>query len=176
MLQIDAVEAGTISVDRLPASNTTEPEPSSGGFSIPQLPVDIRLDRLQIDQIALAPAVAGLAAKLSVAGDARLGSPSQGLRANLAVHRLDGPAGDITAKLAFTPSTQQLDVALAVQEPQGGVIATMAQLPGQPPVDLKLAGTGTLTDFAATLAGKASDLGGARRPYQGSNPPPADGA
>ncbi|MGO4725116.1 MULTISPECIES: translocation/assembly module TamB domain-containing protein [unclassified Inquilinus] len=160
VLQIDAVEAGTITVDRLPAGGTTESEPSSGGFSLPQLPVDIRLDRLRIDQIALGPDVAGMAAKLSVAGDARLGSPSQGLRANFAVHRLDGTAGDVTAKLAFTPSTEQLDVAVSVQEPQGGVIASMAQLPGQPPVDLKLDGTGTLSDWRATLTGRAGDLGG----------------
>lgn len=162
VLQVDAVEAGTITIDRLPAGGAEEPppEPSSGGFAMPKLPVDIRLDRLQVDQVVLGPAVVGLAAKLSIAGDARLGDPSQGLKANLAIHRLDGPAGDITAKLAFAPATEQLDVALSVQEPQGGVIASMAQFPGQPPVDLKLDGTGTLSDFTATLAGKVGDIGG----------------
>jgi translocation and assembly module TamB len=159
-LRIDAVEAGTVTVDRLPAGGTEpEPQPSSTGFSLPRLPVDIRLDRLNVERIAVGPAVAGLAATLSVAGDAQLGDPSQGLAANLAVRRLDGTAGDITAKLAFIPSTEQLDVAVSVQEPPGGVIAGMAQFPGQPPVDLKLNGTGTLRDWRATLAGKVGDLG-----------------
>ena len=158
-LRVDAVEAGTVTVDRLPAGGATEPQQSSGGFSLPRLPVDIKLDRLKVDQIAIGPAVAGMAAKLSVAGDAQLGDPSQGLAANIAVHRLDGAAGDISAKLAFIPSTEQLDVAVSVEEPQGGVMATMAQLPGQPPVDIKLEGTGTLQDWRATLAGRIGDLG-----------------
>lgn len=160
-LRIDAVEAGTVTVDRLPAGGAEpEPEPSPGGFSLPRLPVDIRLDRLNVDRIAIGPAVAGMAATLSVSGDAQLGDPSQGLAANIAVRRLDGTAGDITARLAFIPSTEQLDVAVSVQEPPGGVIATMAQFPGQPPVDLRLDGTGTLSDWRATLAGKVGDLGG----------------
>ncbi|MBW8724489.1 MAG: translocation/assembly module TamB domain-containing protein [Inquilinus limosus] len=160
-LRVDAVEAGTITVDRLPAGGAEpEPEPSSSGFSLPRLPVDIRLDRLNVERIAVGPAIAGLAATLSVAGDAQLGDPSQGLAANLAVRRLDGAAGDITARLAFIPSTEQLDVAVSVQEPPGGLIAGMAQFPGQPPVDLKLNGTGTLRDWRATLSGKVGDLGG----------------
>ena len=160
-LRVDAVEAGTVTVDRLPAGGAEpEPEPSSTGFSLPRLPVDIRLDRLNVERIAVGPAVAGLAATLSVAGDAQLGDPSQGLAANLAVRRLDGAAGDITARLAFIPSTEQLDVAVSVQEPPGGLIASMAQFPGQPPVDLKLNGTGTLRDWRATLTGKVGDLGG----------------
>ncbi|WP_342237715.1 translocation/assembly module TamB domain-containing protein [Inquilinus sp. OTU3971] len=160
-LRVDAVEAGTVTVDRLPAGGTEpEPEPSSTGFSLPRLPVDIRLDRLNVERIAVGPAVAGLAATLSVAGDAQLGDPSQGLAANLAVRRLDGAAGDITARLAFIPSTEQLDVAMSVQEPPGGLIAGMAQFPGQPPVDLTLDGTGTLSDWRATLSGKVGDLGG----------------
>ncbi|WP_395681985.1 translocation/assembly module TamB domain-containing protein [Inquilinus sp.] len=160
-LRVDAVEAGTVTVDRLPAGGAEpEPEPSSSGFSLPRLPVDIRLDRLNVEKIAIGPAVAGMAATLSVAGDAQLGDPSQGLAANLSVHRLDGVAGDITARLAFIPTTEQLDVAVSVQEPPGGVIATMAQFPGQPPVDLTLNGSGTLSDFNATLAGKVGDLGG----------------
>ncbi|MGO1074523.1 hypothetical protein ACTOWL_03275, partial [Inquilinus sp. CA228] len=160
-LRVDAVEAGTVTVDRLPAGGAEpEPEPSSTGFSLPRLPVDIRLDRLNVERIAIGPAVAGLAATLSAAGDAQLGDPSQGLAANLAVRRLDGAAGDITARLAFIPSTEQLDVAVSVQEPPGGLIATMAQFPGQPPVDLKLDGTGTLSDWRATLSGKVGDLGG----------------
>ncbi|WP_225767386.1 translocation/assembly module TamB domain-containing protein [Inquilinus sp. Marseille-Q2685] len=160
-LRVDAVEAGTVTVDRLPAGGAEpEPEPSPGGFSLPRLPVDIRLDRLNVERIAIGPAVAGMAATLSVAGDAQLGDPSQGLATNLAVRRLDGAAGDITARLAFIPSTEQLDVAVSVQEPPGGLIASMAQFPGQPPVDLKLNGTGTLRDWRATLSGKVGDLGG----------------
>jgi translocation and assembly module TamB len=160
-LRVDAVEAGTVTVDRLPAGGAEpEPQPSSTGFSLPRLPVDIRLDRLNVEKIAIGPAVAGMAATLSVAGNAQLGDPSQGLSADISVHRLDGAAGDITARLAFIPTTEQLDVAVSVQEPPGGVIATMAQFPGKPPVDLTLNGSGTLSDFQATLAGKVGDLGG----------------
>ncbi|KGM35051.1 AsmA family protein, partial [Inquilinus limosus] len=160
-LRVDAVEAGTVTVDRLPAGGAEpEPQPSSGGFSLPRLPVDIRLDRLNVEKITIGQAVAGMAATLSVAGDAQLGDPSQGLSADISVHRLDGAAGDITARLAFIPTTEQLDVGVSVQEPPGGVIATMAQFPGKPPVDLTLNGTGTLSDFQATLTGKVGDLGG----------------
>ncbi|WP_343713043.1 hypothetical protein, partial [Inquilinus sp.] len=48
-LRVDAVEAGTVTVDRLPAGGAEpEPQPSSTGFSLPRLPVDIRLDRLNV--------------------------------------------------------------------------------------------------------------------------------
>ena len=50
----------------------------------------------------------------------------------LDVTRLDAPGGHLTLKAAFSNATRQLDLDLGLQEPKGGVVATLLRIEGTP--------------------------------------------
>lgn len=156
LLRVEALEADTVKLDRLPVTPPSEAAPSSGPL-IPSLPVDVELDRLAVGRIVLGKGVAGVPAELSVEGHARLGDPSEGLALVLDVERLDGPTGKVAADIAFTPDSGRFDVAITLAEPEGGLIATLADLPDRPAVAFSVQGGGTLDDFGATIDGKAGE-------------------
>ncbi len=65
--------------------------------------------------------------------------------------RLDAP-GRADLSLSFVPQGERLEIRLAADEPAGGVLARLAQIPGAPPVRIDLTGAGVLDDFTARLA------------------------
>lgn len=159
VLHVEAVEAGSIRIERAPvASAASEPSEEPSGDLLPRLPVAVELDRLAIDEVALGEALLGQAVALRVDGKARLGDPSDGLEARLAVARTDGAADGANLDLRFVPETEELSVDLEVDGPAGGLIARLADLPGLPPVRIALAGGGVLDDWRGRLDATAGDL------------------
>ena len=69
---------------------------------MPQLPWPTTVDGLRIEQIVLAPAVLGEAARLNLSGQARLGGEARDAAITLAIARIDGRVG--TAGLRFGQS------------------------------------------------------------------------
>jgi len=156
-LEIDDLDVGHIVWSR-PARKSTATA-TSGPMQWPQLPLKAVVKAFHVESLDLGQPVLGEAARLGFSGEATLGNPSEGLDLKLAAKRLDAP-GAIDVKLAFTPKTTQLALALAVEEPQGGLIAKAAHLPGAPPVDFHLTGAGPLDAFHAKLAFAAGpDIG-----------------
>ncbi|RUX38006.1 translocation/assembly module TamB, partial [Mesorhizobium sp. M4A.F.Ca.ET.050.02.1.1] len=66
----------------------------------------------------------------------------------LKVTRHDGKQGNVDAKLHFAPADNKLDLDLKASEPTGGIIANLLQLPGQPPVEIVVSGTGPLGNWS----------------------------
>ncbi|WP_400770086.1 translocation/assembly module TamB domain-containing protein [Methylosinus sporium] len=158
-VDIEKLAIGAIDIARLPApaqAATATPK-SSGGFSLPDLPVRIRLGRLALDTLSLGAPVLGTAAKFAATGEASL---DKGAHLTLDIRRLDAP-GAITAKADVAAGGQKIALALTAQEPEGGAIARLAALPGLPSVDIALTGEGALDDFAAHLSAKAGEKIGA---------------
>ncbi|ATQ70076.1 MULTISPECIES: translocation/assembly module TamB domain-containing protein [Methylosinus] len=155
-VDVERFEIGHIAVTRRPAPGPAAAAPKSGGggFSIPQLPVRIKLGRLALERIALAEPVLGAAAAFSVSGDAALRSDAA--RFSLEVRRLDAP-GEIIAKGELTPGSKALRFSLTAREPEGGAIVRLAQIPDLPALDVALTGEGTLDDLSARLAAKAGE-------------------
>jgi translocation and assembly module TamB len=155
-LRIEAMEAGTVTVERLPegGEQAPAPEPESGGGllpKLPDLPVDLVIDRMKVERLRLAEPVLGQEAALGLEGSARLGDPAQGLAATLRANRVDGREGTVALDLAYAPEGERLDVDLAAREPEGGLAATLLGLPGRPPVSLALDGEGALSDWRGRL-------------------------
>ena len=146
-IEVQRLEIGRITLTRKPAATTGAPEP---GPLLPELPLALRVDAFTLQELVLGEPVLGMAARLGARGSASLGAPADGLRASLAINRLDAP-GTAELAMSFVPQGQRLDVRLTADEPAGGVLARLAQIPGTPPVKLELAGTGVLDDFAARL-------------------------
>ena len=158
--RISGLDVNHMTLERLPASQP-EPPPSDEPFSLPQLPnlpVGLDLQRLAVKQLDLgAPVLGGEAASLTVDGSARLGRAEDGVAANLKIDRLDKPGG---AKLVmdYAPDDEHLNLDLTVEEPEGGVIARAASIPGLPPVNASLRGSGPLSGWQGRLDGNAGDI------------------
>lgn len=137
-----------IEMARLPQPGN-EPKEESGSFS---LPVSLDLQRIELPDIALGPALAGGVASVAATGSARVeGSPMQ-VVSRLYIARNDGRAGNIDASIDFAPEDNRLAIDVNASEPQGGIIANLLKLPGEPSVEINVSGSGP----AANWAGKGT--------------------
>ncbi|GJD99378.1 translocation/assembly module TamB domain-containing protein [Methylobacterium isbiliense] len=155
-LEVDRLEIGRLEVLRRPLPNPVAATAAEDESLLPDLPVKVEVKAFALGELVLGEPVLGQAARLAGAGQAKLGSPSEGLDLGLGIRRLDRP-GNATLRLAFVPEGQRLDLKLAHDEPEGGLVARAMNLPGLPPVTLDLDGRGPLDAFAATLAFRAGD-------------------
>ncbi|WP_366655559.1 translocation/assembly module TamB domain-containing protein [Fodinicurvata sp. EGI_FJ10296] len=150
-LRVTALEAGTVAVARLPAPGPEAEDEPSGGAGFPDLPVDVVVERLVVDRLALGEPVAGQAADLRIEASARLGDPARGLAIAADIHRLDGVATDLVADIVFVPETERLSVDVGLTEAPGGVLGGLLELaPGQG-LTLRADGEGTLSAFDGEL-------------------------
>ena len=150
-----ALLSGTLDVDLLEAGRIVMTRAGSGGadtsgaaFEVPELPTDILIDRLAVPQVEIAEAVFGLKSQLAVDGNMTLEQGS--LAAHLAIERTDR-AGGLTLDASYANASRELDLAFAISEPEGGVIATGLGLRGRPAVDFTIEGAGPLADFRAEI-------------------------
>ena len=147
-LDVDTLEIGRLEILRRPAPSKA-PKADDGPI-LPELPLKVIIKAFHADRIALGEPLIGVNAELSASGKATLGPPSEGLDLTLAARRLDAK-GDFDVRLAFVPSTSRLSVTTKFDEPAGGLVARLANLPGEPPVNLSVDGDGPLDAFAAKL-------------------------
>lgn len=138
VLRLEALEAELVRVDRLPVAapaadipTAEAPPPAQDGVlpALPDLPVDLALDRLAVERLELDPSVLGQAAAFSLTGSGSLESGR--LAADLALQRLDRE-GSITLDLALAPEADRLNAQLAVREPEGGLVPSLLGLPQHP--------------------------------------------
>ncbi|MFD2236756.1 translocation/assembly module TamB domain-containing protein [Aureimonas populi] len=156
-VSIESLTAGRIELTRLPGSAPQDPEADrSGGFSLPAITADI--GEIAISEFVLGEAVAGVAAALSASASLALSNEPTLLDVSANVQRLDQP-GQVALTLAFAPDENRLVVDVNASEPAGGIVAGLLDLPGAPPVNLTVSGTGPLTDFSAE---GALDIAGER--------------
>ncbi len=158
-LEIDRLEVGRLEILRRPLPSE-EVVPGADQPILPDLPVKVIVTAFALNELVLGEPILGTAARVGAEGAATLGPPAEGLLLRLGARRLDRP-GTFDVGLTLVPQTQALQLNLALDEPEGGIAARAANLPGLPPVRLTLNGTGTLDAFAATLAFTAGDRIGA---------------
>ena len=151
-LSVEALTADRILLDRLPSGEADPqlPAPEASGFRLPELPVAVRIGEISSPSIAIGEPVFGIASTFSLEGALTLeGGEGSG---TVDVRRLDGPEGAFLIDAAFSNATNVLDLEVALEEAPGGIVATLAGLPGDPSVDLEVTGQGPLSDFEASLA------------------------
>jgi len=148
-LEVDRLEVGRLEFLRRPLPST-EAAPRSDEPLLPELPVKVEVKAFSPAELALGEPVVGQAARLTASGSAKLGPPSEGLDLDLQARRLDAE-GRFAAKLAYVPQSDALAVNLDFREPEGGLVARLANVPGLPAIQLALQGNGTLDDWLATL-------------------------
>ena len=150
-LEVDQLTIGHMQFLRRPLAPETPPPDTGGPRSIlPELPLKVIIKQFGLQELSLGEPVVGVAARLSIAGKATLGPPSEGLDLTLTAQRLD-EAGDFKALLTYVPATDRLTLNVNSAEPAGGLFAHLANLPGLPPVKLAFNGVGALDNFTAKL-------------------------
>ncbi|WP_460449000.1 translocation/assembly module TamB domain-containing protein [Alsobacter sp. SYSU BS001988] len=149
-LEIDALEVDRLTVARRPVATETDAAQAAEAPALPALPVKLIVKQFAMKELALGEKVLGQAARIAVQGDAVLGAPAEGLSLHLQATRLDAQ-GRFAAAVNYVPQSAQLDLNLDFTEPAGGLVASVINLPGQPPIDLKVQGRGPLDGFQASL-------------------------
>lgn len=149
-LQIETLAADRIDVTRKPLPDEGLPSPEAGGFSLPELPLAINLDQLNIAHLTFGKDVFGLASELSATGRFRLEDGS--LDTALDIRRLDGPGGQLHLAAAYAKATRNLNLDVKLSEPANGIVANLLEIEGRPPVDLTFSGSGPLDNLDLNLA------------------------
>lgn len=151
-LEVQSLKADSIDYLRnaIPAEGTVDlPSAEAGGFQVPEFPVAIILQALDIPKVTFGEGVFGLGSEISLAGAFTLQDGN--LTTKLDVVRLDGPGGTLNLDLDYTKSDNAIDLALALVEPADGVIANLLDLDGRPAVNLNVAGKGPVADLRTEL-------------------------
>ena len=125
-LEIDQLSIRQADFTRMPLSSGAK----SSGSTLPTIVHTLAINRLDI-----APAVAGHAAAFEISGSAALLSTSTA-QADLKARRLDG-GGQYSLRAATDPT--HLSATLTAEEPDHGLISTIANLPDLGPVTINAA-------------------------------------
>lgn len=148
-LQIAKLEAERIEVLRKPLPDESLPSPEATPFKLPELPVSVTLDALNVPHVVFGEGIFGLASEMSVTGRIKLADGS--LDSALEMVRLDGPGGQLSLAAKFANATRDIALDLKFSEPQNGIVANLLDIEGRPPVGLVLAGEGPLDQLDVSL-------------------------
>nr|WP_321507512.1 translocation/assembly module TamB domain-containing protein [uncultured Celeribacter sp.] len=153
-VEVTRIAAGEILFDRLPAAlpEGDAPSPEATPFALPDLPVSIDIGAIEAERVRLGAPVLkiGQAVELSLSGSAKLADGSG--QTHLDITRIDdGAEGAFGVDVSYDNASEVLDLDLSLSESQGGLIATLANLPGAPALDLTAKGSGPLDGFAADI-------------------------
>ena len=149
-IDVQALRAARVIVARPPLAEDTGPAPEAAPFALPELPVSVALEGLDIAEIVLGDAFLGDEIRLSLTGNAQL-SGGEGA-ANVVATRLGDKTGVFEINGSYVNETRFLDLLLKVEEGPDGIAAGLLELPGRPAIALEVAGAAPLDNFAATLA------------------------
>jgi translocation and assembly module TamB len=150
-LEVRSLTAESIDYIRnaVPNDQLDLPPAEEGSFAIPEFPVAIVLQELNVPRVTFGETVFGLGSEVSLAGAFTLESGN--LDTHLDIVRLDGPGGTLDLDLAYKGGDNSIDMRLALVEPADGVIANLLNIEGRPAVTLTLAGAGPVADLRTTL-------------------------
>lgn len=150
-LSVTELTAGEIIVARRPVTEGEDlPSPEATEFSLPELPVSIEIGRLAAERLELGAGVIGSPLTASLEAKVVLDGGEGGV--TLTANRTDdGAEGSLALNASYSNETRQLVLDLDVTEDEGGIAATLLDLPGAPAVDLTIAGSGPIENYAADI-------------------------
>lgn len=150
-VSVTELTAGEIIVARAPQGDDSAlPAAEAQPFALPELPVSISIGRIAATRIELGESLLGQPFSGRVEASGRLAG-GEGA-AQLALTRTDdGPEGAVRLDVSYANATQVLGLDVSAAEGAGGIVATLAGLPGAPAIDLAITGSGPLSDYRADL-------------------------
>ncbi|WP_282025060.1 translocation/assembly module TamB domain-containing protein [Limimaricola cinnabarinus] len=149
-LEVEELSAELIELTRPPMADPEAPAAEATPFSLPDLPVSIRLDELAVDRLVLGEAFLDEEVALTLQGSAQL-ADGEG-EAQLVAERLGERTGRFELSGSYSNDSRLLDVTLALDEAEDGIAARLLDLPGKPSVELRVEGAGPIDDFDAAIS------------------------
>lgn len=144
----ERVSADEIVVSRAPdAPQEVDPSAQDEAFS---LPVEIDVRSIDLPKVNLGAALAGQEIGLSAQGSLQIADNT--IASRLTATRLDDAGNSAIAEILYAPNENRLRIRMDYQEPSRGLLGTMIEIPGQPPLALRIDGDGPLDDWAGKLA------------------------
>ncbi|QLF68627.1 translocation/assembly module TamB [Peteryoungia desertarenae] len=142
----DRIFAETVSLLRPPEPSDTQQADDGAPFS---LPIEIDVEELNLPRVEVGEAIAGRQANFGVTGSAQaIGSE---LQASLDMQQLSGGEARLRGDVAYAPDDNRLRLDVDFSEPQGGLLASMLQLPGDPALSLDIQGDGPISDWRGMI-------------------------
>ena len=149
-VEIAELSAEEIEFPRLPHGEGEGRTAEAPEFSLPSLPVGIRIEDISAERVIIGPEVFGAAATVSVKG-AMVLSGGAG-EARLAVERRDDRRGSFQLHAGFANDTRVLKTDLVLDEDEDGILANLIGLHGRPSLHAEIKGEGPLSDFTADIS------------------------
>lgn len=140
--KIASISADHINVERAPEPTT---QSQSSGFSLKDLPIEVDLQHLSLPDVSLGGGLIGTPETL--AGEASLRADRQGIAGSASVMDLGRSAASATFDVNYDVAAETLSLEAAAQEPKGGIIANLLQLPEKPALGFSIKGAGALTNW-----------------------------
>ncbi|MBN8629220.1 MAG: translocation/assembly module TamB domain-containing protein [Rhodobacterales bacterium] len=149
-VNVSELSAQEIIVARLPQTQDAAPSPEAGGFSLPDLPVSVNIDRVAAERIELGPEVLGQPVTGTL--EAAMGLAGGDGHAKLDLIRTgEGPKGQITLDATYSNATRELDLSLVAEEDAKGIVVGLLDIPGAPSASLRVTGAGPIDNYAADI-------------------------
>ncbi len=158
-VHITDLAATQIEMTRLPdatAAAPSKPVPLSERLRVPHLPVQIVLDRLAVERLALAAPVIGEPVEATLSGHAALRGDTTEIALDL--HRTDKTPGNIALNLGQSGADPALALQLNASEPSGVLLDRLLQRTDHPALLASLKGEGRLADWHGRLEASAGKL------------------
>ena len=149
-VDINRLAAERIILERLPVAEAAATSPEATPFALPELPVSIQIAALDVARVELGAAILGFPVIAQTEGSMSLAGGEGSAILNLT--RLDGPEGIFALDSSYSNVSGVLDLGLQLTESPGGIAVTLLSIPGEPSLDLNIAGTGPLSDFTGEIA------------------------
>lgn len=152
-LEVEELSAARIDIPRLPKGEEQRlPDAEATPFTFPQLPdlpVSVNINAITITQVNLGAPLVGQAVQLAMNANATLNDA--GLDMAFKANRTDGKRGDFDLTAVLSRNANTLDLLLALSEQEGGIAASLLNIPDTPSVDLTVAAQGPLDDLKTDL-------------------------
>lgn len=148
-IEIREISAESITLLRPPVAEDSAPAPEATPFALPELPVAINIGNIDVGRLTLGAPLLGEEIALTLSGAVALDAGT--LNTTLTATRTDGREGAFSLIAAYGEASRTLSLVLSAEEAPGGLIATLAGIPGQPSLRAQIAGTGPIDDYRATL-------------------------
>jgi len=153
-VEVNQLTAARIEILRPPVADSDGidlPSPTArAAFSLPELPVAIRIGTVRADRVVLGAPVLGEPAELVLDGSARLEGGAG--TARLEARRVDGRDGAFRLGGTFSNVTRQLTLDISLSEGAGGIAAGLLGIPDRPALSLTLQGDDPIARFRAEIA------------------------
>lgn len=140
--RIQSLSADHVEVARPPAPST---QTQSSSFSLQDLPVEVDLQHLSLPDVSLGAALVGTQETLAAEGS--LKADRQGVAGSASVKDLGRTSASAAFDVNYDAAAETLTLDASAQEPKGGIIANLLQLPEKPALGFSIKGSGALTNW-----------------------------